>query len=160
MSKVYQPTFLALAARSAWKDYARIARAIVIVTGIATAGAIGLEILGLEALFGLVFNDRFTGAEPLVIILTVSFFFVGGLHIWIWPLLLSRGRIGQFTGYSIVAVVFGQYGAALLLFYGLSPATIWFAFGYVLSDMLLYALVLLHLRRRHHEFLKTWALKD
>jgi O-antigen/teichoic acid export membrane protein len=146
MNKVYLPTFLALAARGAWKEYARIARAITLTVGAATVMGIGFEVLSVETMLHLLFGNRFAGAEPLIVILSVPFFFVAGLHIWLWPFLVSQRSIAEFAWYSFIAIAVGQYGAAFTLYFNLSREVIWFGLGYVLSYGLLYSMMVFRFR--------------
>jgi O-antigen/teichoic acid export membrane protein len=138
MNKVYQPTFLGLLSRKELEEYRQTASKVIVNAGWFTITAVIAEILILRWLLQLAFGDLYTGAESSIIVLTVPFFFVAGMYMWIWPVLVHTGRLGTYTLYSLVAIVIGQYGLGVFLFWTMGENIVWFAVGYLVSYVILF----------------------
>ena len=149
-NKVCQPTLLSLLSKNSVELYRSWVKKIVLTAGSFTVIAVFAELLLLPWIFSVLLGEEFSGAISSIVILTVPFFFVAGLYVWVWPILLYKGEIGKYTIYSFVAILLGQYCIGIMLFQ-LTGAThvVWFALGYLLSYLILFALVCLDLLQKH-----------
>lgn len=147
-SKVYQPSLFVMLRDARRRDYQHTARKLVLGSLIFTALLIGGEIVFLPHLMNLLFGPGFAGAVPAIIVLTLPFFFVCGLFLWIWPALIFHGDIGRYTVFNLVAVLVGQYLFGVgLYFYTADVAG--FAIGYTLSYVMLYVFAMLYMRKKY-----------
>ncbi|MEO1998597.1 MAG: hypothetical protein ABGZ17_25410, partial [Planctomycetaceae bacterium] len=88
------------------------ARRLLLAASGVTACLLLLEIWILPLLNTHVLSADFSGITPLMLVLTVPFLFTAGFHLWIWPVVVHREYLPQFTTYSGVAVA-AHYGIAL-----------------------------------------------
>ena len=130
LAQVYTPRFLQLLAERAEAVYRRLALRVVVVTAAFTAVVLLGELLVLPWLMRVVLVDRFAGAESAVLVLTIPFFFVTGVHLWLWPLFVHSGRLGGVTAAHLAAGV-AQYVVMLALFAIVGPSPVAAAIGYV-----------------------------
>lgn len=153
-SKVYQPLLLRLLAEGRADEFRRNAGLLVRVAAALVVLGLALESVTLDALVARVVGPSFLPAVPAIMLLTVPLFFVVGLGLWTWPLLMHVGRIDTFVACSFVAVLAGQYALPLagIALVGGSAVT-WFAAGYLLYYVLLYARVLPRVAAIHPEAL-------
>jgi O-antigen/teichoic acid export membrane protein len=134
INKVYQPFFLQQLAANILGDYRLKAKKLLLFSGLFTIAMLVGEILLLPQFIAIVFGPKFLGAASTIIILTLPFFFVNGLFIWIWPVYLYTGKIKQYVVINLVAVITGQYGLSVLLYVLTGRHNVaWFAVGYVAS---------------------------
>lgn len=130
MNQVYFPRFMQLLADSRFKEFQVLARHATMAAAGITLTVLAVEWLGLRYFLQWVLTDKFTGAEPVIIILSATLFFIMGPYMWMWPVFVTTGRLGQFTGYSVVAGL-AQYGIAYTLFRVLGADPAWAAIGYL-----------------------------
>ena len=153
-NKVYQPVLMRLLGTGARAAFRRLATTIVTVAaGVVGAGLVA-EWLVLDPLVALVFGAPFVAAAPSIVLLTVPLFFVGGLYLWVWPLVLHAGEVRAYAVLSFVAVALCQYGVGPAAFWWTGGSSVaWLALGYLLSYVVLYAALIPRLLRRHADAL-------
>lgn len=154
LNKVYQPKFLAMLADGKHSAFIAKARKLTLATAGVTILMVIVEAIALPDLLAILFSADFIGASASIVLLSIPFFFVVGLSLWVWPLLVHHGRIGPFTLHSIVAVCIGQYGIPLSLacLFG-RPRIEWFALGYLCFYVILYTLTYLELVKNYSAYL-------
>jgi O-antigen/teichoic acid export membrane protein len=138
-AKVLQPLFMQLLAEGAVDRLRRFARRAAGSAAVGVATLLAVEAMLLEPLVRAVFGESFVAASSAIAFLTASAFFVFGLQLWAWPLVVSAGEARAYAATAFVAVAVGQYGvglAGLLLSPG-AGAT-WFAFSFLAADVLLW----------------------
>ena len=144
-NKVYQPRLMALLTANALSEYRRTAQKILMTTGLITGLLLALELPFMPLVNRYVLANKYAGAEGLVLLLTLPFFFVVGIHLWAWPVyLVHKDLIGRFTlatGIGVIAQHAG--GICLFLLFGSAWA---FGVGYVLYYVVGYMFVLLHMK--------------
>jgi O-antigen/teichoic acid export membrane protein len=157
-NKVLQPKLLRLLADGDLRQYRRMACAVVQRCALAVAALVLVEALLLDDVLTWTVGARFVAASSAVMILTVPLFFVFGLSLWTWPILLHRGEMRSFLLASFPAVLVGQYlvPAAAVLFAGRVDVA-WFAAGYLLYYVLLYARLLPRVRRMAPQAVPTFG---
>jgi O-antigen/teichoic acid export membrane protein len=132
IGRVYQPRLLVLLQR---RDHVQFVRTARFITGLA-AGLTGASLIGgimlLPHVAPMLGVDDVYGLTVCVAIMTLSFFFVAGLHSWILPVFVHAGRTSRCTVWGAVAVLAGQYtvGPALAQLTG-HPVAAWFCVGYL-----------------------------
>lgn len=158
VNQVYQPRCLELLASGAEGAYRALARRSVLWVTAALAGVLLGELLLLRPALSWLFADKFADSEGAIIILTFPVWFVLGVHLWLWPLFVHSGRLGQFTVMSLIA------GASQHLIYGLvlvvtGPAVsvAGLALGYLAHYLVLYPAAVLLARARHGAYLPRFG---
>ncbi len=146
MNQVYYPRFLELMSKGRFDEYRRLARRLVSRAGLLTVVILAGEALFLPTLLRVVLADRFAGAEPTIMVMTVTFFLVAGVHIWMWPLFVHSGRLGQYTACTYLSCA-SHYGVSIILFIMLGPVALAGGIGYLAYDLLLTLLAFLLLRK-------------
>jgi len=144
LNQVYWPRLLDLLRRDDHRRFRFEARRLLLAASGITAGLLLLQVWMLPLLNTHVLSAEFSGITPLMLVLTVPFFFAAGLHLWIWPIVIHREYLPRFTTYSGIAVA-AHYGLALG---GLAcfPTTILpAAVGYLAYYPVLYGLTCLSL---------------
>lgn len=151
-NKVYQPKFLRLLSIGNLSSYRLEAHRVLIASLAITMSLVVSELVFLPDALSLVFGPAFLESGPVIILLSLPFFFVSGVFLWIWPVLVFHGDVTRYTLYSAIAVILGQYllGIALFILTGRKDM-VWFAAGYAFSYVILYALTALHVRKRYRE---------
>lgn len=139
-AKVFQPLVLQLAAEGAAPRVRRFAGRAAALAAAGVALLLAVEALALEPLVRAFFGESFVAATGAIRLLTVPAFFVFGLHLWTWPLLVGAGEVRTYAATALVAVVAVQYGVGLagLVFFPGAGAT-WFAFSFLAADVCLWA---------------------
>lgn len=132
IGRVYQPRLYQMLQAGAHAEYAGAIRSLTTTAAALTVLAIAVELVTLPRIAGFLGVTDAQGLTASTAILTASFFFVGGLQIWIWPVFVSLGRLNRCMVYSAVAVLAGQYtiGPALVYLTGQS-SPVWFSVGYL-----------------------------
>lgn len=130
LNQVYYPRFLQLLSERAHDEYRRTARYILSRAGVFTGVLLALEAIFLAPIVKIVLADRFAGIESAIVTLTLPFFFVAGMYLWIWPALVYLGDLSTYTAYSYVACVV-QYGVSGALFVVFGSTVLGGAVGYV-----------------------------
>lgn len=151
-NKVYQPKFLRLLSIGNLVRYRQEARRIFVGGLVITAALVVGELVFLTDILSLVFGSAFLDAGPAIVLLSLPFFFVFGMFLWMWPVLVFHGDVTRYTVYNASAVILGQYllGMALFVLTG-KRDMMWFAAGYAFSYIILYGLTALHMRKRYRE---------
>lgn len=142
-SKVYQPLLLRLLAEGRSDEFGRRAAFLFRAAAFVVTLGLALELVTLEPLIRAVAGADYLPATAATMLLTVPVFFVVGIGLWAWPLVVHSGRVARFAAHALAAVLLGQYAVPLLglATFGGSAAT-WFALGYLLSYAILYATLL------------------
>lgn len=154
LNKIYQPQFLAMLAEGRRTAFIAKARKISLATAVATLLMVVGEVIVLPKFMLILFSAEFIGSISSIVLLSIPFFFVVGLSLWVWPLLVHYGHIGPFTFHSIIAVCVGQYGIPLALAGLLGhPRIEWFALGYLCFYVVLYSLTYLELIKKYSAYL-------
>jgi O-antigen/teichoic acid export membrane protein len=132
ISRVYQPRLLALLQSRDYEQFRATARVITSFSAVLTAGALVGGIVLVPYIAPMLGVDDALELTVCVTIMTFSFFFVAGLHTWIWPLFVHAGNTSRGTVWGGVAVLVGQYtiGPALAHMTGHAIAA-WFCLGYL-----------------------------
>jgi O-antigen/teichoic acid export membrane protein len=112
LNQVYWPRLLGLLRRDDSRAFRFEARRLLLAATGVTVCLLLLEIWILPLLNTHLLSAEFSGITPLMLVLTVPFLFTAGLHLWIWPIVVHREYLPQFTTYSGVAVA-AHYGIAL-----------------------------------------------
>jgi O-antigen/teichoic acid export membrane protein len=115
MNQVYFPTYMQMLSQGAFTAYRRLATKMLFAVLVFTAVVLAAEYLLLPHFVTLVLKGKFAGVEPLILIMTVPFFFGAGMYIWMWPLVLHFNLAGRFTFFCGLAVLC-QYGLGVALF--------------------------------------------
>lgn len=139
LNQVHQPRFMAWLAAGQALAYRALARRLVLAAAAATLALVGLGAVVLPWALPLVFGDKFRGAEPALLIMTVPFLFVTGVHLWLWPLFVHAGQLGRFTLLNVIAVA-AQYLTLGLAFIAAGPSAAGAAWGYLMYYVILYPL--------------------
>jgi len=115
-NQVYFPKFLELMSKKMKSEYGRLVGRILRMVAVLTAGLFLGEWLVFPHLIAPVMSEKFVGVglEMTVIIMTIPFFFVTGVQLWVWPMFVSGNRIGAFTVLTFVACIV-QYAVILIL---------------------------------------------
>jgi O-antigen/teichoic acid export membrane protein len=146
MNQVYFPTFMQMLSQGASASYRKLATRILVGALAVTVIILAVEYAALPYFVTLVLKGKFAGVEPVIVVMTIPFFFVTGMYIWMWPLVLHHNLAGRFTVYSALAVLV-QYGVGILgfrLFQSLGA----FTMGYVAHYVLLIGLLGILVHRR------------
>ncbi|MBL8080159.1 MAG: hypothetical protein JNM55_19475 [Anaerolineales bacterium] len=130
MNQVYFPRFMQLLSANSFQEYRKLILRSLSAAGFLTLVIIVGEWVGLKYFVKYVLTSKFAGAELAILILSSTLFFIVGFYIWLWPILIHNGKLGYFTGFSIVAG-FIQYliTVMLLQFSAADPASA--ALGYL-----------------------------
>lgn len=136
LNQVYLPYLLQLLARQAYQEYRRLARRLVTTIGLLTSVGLIFELLCLPWFIRFVLTDRFIGIEGSIVVLTLPFFLVTGIHLWVWPVFVHSGQLGLYTALNYLACL-AQYGLAVLWFYLFESSAIGAAWGYLAYELLL-----------------------
>ena len=112
LNQVYWPRLLDLLRRDEHRRFRFEARRLLLLASGVTAGLLLLQVWILPLLNTHVLSAEFSGITPLMLVLTGPFLFAAGLHLWIWPIVVHRGYLPQFTTFSGIAVAV-HYGLAL-----------------------------------------------
>jgi O-antigen/teichoic acid export membrane protein len=153
-NKVYQPLLMRLLATHALAAFRRVSTTIVTIAAGTVGVALVAEWLVLERLVTFALGPALVPAVPSIMVLTVPLFFVGGLYLWVWPLVLHTGEVRAYVGLSFASVLLCQYGVGPAAFWWTGGSSVvWLAFGYLLSYVALYAGLLARLLRRHADAL-------
>ncbi len=149
MNQVYQPRFMNLIKENAFEKYRLLAKRVMVGSAVFTVLVLLSEYTLLPLFIKYVLAGKFYGAQSAVMLLSATFFFVAGMHTWMWPLYVSRGQIGIYTMYSIGALA-AQYlvGVGLFIAFG-SQSVNWFACGYLSYYLVLFTLTYFQLRQAH-----------
>jgi O-antigen/teichoic acid export membrane protein len=156
LNQVYYPRFMELLAQKATVSYRYLAGRITLATGAFTLLIIILQLLFLEPILRILLLNRFAGAESAIIIMTVPFFFVAGVSIWLWPIFVHSGHLGKYTSFSLLACAV-QYIVATSLFLMLLPGPWMAAMGYLAYYIVLYLPAYLVARMNYPAYLPTVA---
>jgi len=115
-NQVYFPKFLELMSKKMKSEYGSLVGRILRMVAILTAMVFLGEWLVSPHLIAPVMSEKFVGVglEMTVIIMTIPFFFVTGVQLWVWPMFVSGNRIGAFTVLTFVACIV-QYAVILIL---------------------------------------------
>lgn len=151
-SKVYQPSLFAMLRENRFREYRHTAGRIVLGSAVLSALLLIGEMAFLPRLIDVLFGPAFAEALPAIIVLTLPFFFVCGLFLWIWPALVFHGDIGKYTLFSFVSILVAQYAFGIG-FYLYKTSITWFAIGYALSYVMLYGMAMHHMRKRYAELM-------
>lgn len=146
MNQVYYPRFLELMSQERLKEYRRLALRLLFGAGLLTLLAIAGEAVLLPTVIRVALGNRFSGAEGTVMVMTAQFFFVAGVHIWMWPLFVHSGKLARYTVYTYLAVV-GHYAVATVLFILLGPVSLAGGLGYLTYYLVLNFTAFLLLRK-------------
>lgn len=134
LNKVYQPFFLQQLVGNILGNYRRKAEKLLLFSALLTLALVAGEVLLLPQFIILVFGRDFLGATAAIIVLTIPFFFVNGLFLWIWPVYLYTGNIKRYVATNLLAVITGQYCLSVLLYVITGRDNVaWFAVGYMAS---------------------------
>ena len=112
MNQVYWPRLLELLRRDDKRAFRFETRRLLLGSAGITAGLLLLQIWTLPLLNTYVLSAEYSGITLLMLLLTVPFLFTAGFHLWIWPIVVHREYLPQFTTYSGIAVA-AHYGVAL-----------------------------------------------
>lgn len=139
-AKTLQPLVLQLRAAEDGVRLRELVRRMLQVAGLGTCALLVLELLWLRDLVAWLFGAGFVAAVPAIVLLTVPAFFVFGLFLWAWPLVIHAGEVRRYAAVGFAAVLLGQYGlgvgGAML---GFGGGATWLAAGYLTSELLLWA---------------------
>jgi O-antigen/teichoic acid export membrane protein len=139
-AKTLQPVFMQALAAGAAERMASFARRAVVLSALAVALVIALELMLLPLVLRTVLGESFGAALPAIAWLTVPVFFAFGLQLWAWPLVVTKGEVRAYAASAFAAVMLGQYALGLGGFLlGLGGSASWFAFVYATSEALLWA---------------------
>ncbi|MGB0384226.1 MAG: lipopolysaccharide biosynthesis protein [Ardenticatenaceae bacterium] len=149
LNQVYLPRFLELLAQRAHVEYRQLATRLLIGTGLFTVALIAIEGLLLPWVIKIALANRFAGVEGAVMVLTLPFFFVAGIYIWVWPIFIHFGQLGKYTIFNYLACL-AQYSLVILLFFVFEPTASQAALGYLVYYLVLMpgALFLVHRKKR------------
>jgi O-antigen/teichoic acid export membrane protein len=151
-NKVYQPLLLRLLAAEQAAEFRRNAGVLVRAAAVLVVAGLAFEAVALDGLVAWTVGPRFLPATAAIMLLTAPVFFVLGLGLWIWPVLVHQQRVESFVGCSFVAVLVGQYAVPLLgIQLAGGSAVTWFALGYLLYYVILYAALLPRVYGMHPE---------
>jgi O-antigen/teichoic acid export membrane protein len=143
MNQVYFPTFMQMLGQGSVASYRRLAGRIFVTVLLFTAATLALEAVGLPYFSQWVLKGKFAGVEPIIETLTIPFFFVTGMYIWMWPIVLHHGWAGRYTLYNAIALCI-QYGvgiAGFRIFSGLLPFTLGYVGNYVVLMGLTFGMI-------------------
>lgn len=136
LNQVYLPRFFGLLRERQFGVYRNLARKLLIGGAMVTLVALAGELTVLPWIFARLLPAEFRGIELTIAVLTVPMVGVLGVHLWIWPLLVHRGRIGHFTTISVLSVAAHYLITALLLAQGGSATAA--ALGYLSKYVVVY----------------------
>lgn len=147
LNQVHFPNLLRALTEGRLPDFRRLARKLCLMA----LGLTALFLAGEAALLPFfaehVLQGRFPGVEGAIMVLTVPFFLVTGMYIWLWPLVLHHNHANRFTYFSGIALVI-QYASSLLAFRAFH--SLWaFTTAYVAYYLAMVGLTWLFLRRVH-----------
>src|SRR5581483_11362319 len=120
----------------------RAARRIFLLSSAIGVALLAGEYVFLEPTIATIFGAQYVDAVPAVLILTTQIFFVCGVGLWAWPVIVYRGLVGRFVQVAVVSTAVGQY---LIPWLGTwvtrewAPA--WLAAGHCAHYVLLYAVL-------------------
>lgn len=146
MNQVYFPSFLRMLAERDLPGYRGLARRIALGTLALTAFFLAAEWVGLPYFTEYILGGKFPGVESVILVLTLPFFFVTGMYIWIWPLVLHHDLAGRYTLFNGLAVLL-QHGLGIWAFSEFARLEA-FAVGYLGHYVLLMGLAAILVHRR------------
>ncbi len=148
LNQVYQVRFLELLSQKDPRSYRRLATRLLGGSAFLTAGLVVGEAVLLRPALDLVFAGKFAQGEWPILLLTLPFVFVAGVHLWLWPFLIHTGQLGRFTAVNLLAVA-AQYAVTIGGFAWLGPNAAVAAAGYLAHYVVLYPIVA---RLEHRRF--------
>lgn len=138
-AKTLQPLLMQLLAAAEGARLHELAHRVLRLAALGTAVLLLVELAFLPELLRLLYGASSLPAAPAILLLSAAAFFVFGLNLWTWPLIVHAGAVRTFAATGFVAVLLGQYGIGLTgALLGSGGAT-WFAAGYLASEALLWA---------------------
>jgi O-antigen/teichoic acid export membrane protein len=143
-NQVRLPASLVLLREGRSSEFGRMVRGTLLAALGATVGLVLSSVVVLPAVIRAVVPE-YEGAAPVMALLAVPFFFVAGVHLWLWPLLLSARRLGDFAARSLLAAAI-QVLAFLALAELWRPSAIAGAISYVAYYVALYPPILVRER--------------
>jgi O-antigen/teichoic acid export membrane protein len=150
--QVYFPRLLSLLARQEFAEYRREARRLVagsvLFTAIAATGAaVVMPVLERHAL-----SSSYPGLTMPVIILTLPFAAVVGLHLWLWAALVHLSRLGLLVGAAVIAAGL-QLAGLVLLSRVFGDSALWGALTYLAYYGISYSVAIYRLHLQAPELL-------
>lgn len=136
LNQVYYPRLMELLTRGAIAEYRRLLRRLLSGATLFTAMILVFEAITLPFLLPFVLTHRFAGAEGAIMVLTVPFFFVAGVHTWLWPIFVHSGKLGAYTTFNYIACL-AQYALTIALFRMFGQAPLYPAWGYLVYYLVL-----------------------
>ncbi|HEX7168580.1 MAG TPA: oligosaccharide flippase family protein [Acidimicrobiales bacterium] len=146
INQVQMPRLLAMFRAGDEARLSRDFRRFVAGAGALTAMIVAGGVFVLPSVVDVLF-PAYDGMAPIATVLAVAFFFVTGVHVWVWPWLLTRGGLGRFAVRAFVASV-AQPAVAVATAAGGLRAGLAGAAGYVAYYVILYPWTVGDLRRR------------
>lgn len=98
------------------------------------------------ALLSTALSAEFAPANAIIIVLTIPVLFVGGMSLWLWPLIIFYGDAPICDAERRRNI--GQYALGIGFFLVGNNGPIWFAVGYAASYAILYGLLGLEFGRK------------
>lgn len=157
LNQVYFPKMLEWLAYKQYHAYRALARRFLVWTAVATLGFLGLQALLMPTIVEVVFRNRFVGVTEPIMILTIPFFFVMGMHMWMWPVFVHSGKLGRFTMANYLACMV-QYGFPIALFSILGASAAVISLGYLGYYVVLIGAALVLITRDYPEVVPTIIL--
>lgn len=146
--KFYQPLFLKASTEGNSEKFKKFARAVL-------HAAIGLgliivaaELCFLDTILKFFFAPGFSESWSMIVTLSFPIIFAVGVNLWLWPLLISSGKLKFYTLVSFLATILLQYAIpALFQFMWNREDAFLFALGYTVSFAVTFGVCLLWVRR-------------
>ncbi|MBX7142930.1 MAG: oligosaccharide flippase family protein [Oligoflexia bacterium] len=151
--KFYQPLFLKASAEGNAQKFKKFSRGLLQAAVFIGIAIIFGEVLFLKDFLKLFFAPGFGDSYSMVLVLSIPVIFSLGVNLWLWPLLLSCGKMRFYTLVSFSATLLFQYAIpALVQIFSERVDSLLFAFGYTLSFALTYILCLMWVKRQMPEY--------
>jgi O-antigen/teichoic acid export membrane protein len=130
-NKAFQADMFAWLARAAADAYRTFALRLALIASGATALVLGGAYYLLPSLLEVIVGDAYLQAINAILWLCIPVFFIFGIQLWMWPILVVNNRLAVYAGLHVASVAIFQYLLSLTVVStaGVATASV-FALGY------------------------------
>ena len=122
LQQVLMPRFFQFLADHKKKEFHLLAKQLVLFAAAFTMTAFIGALVTLPFINQYFLHNQYPYLNYCVAILCLTFFFIAGIHIWLWPLLMQDKKIVEFSWFSLCAAALQWVATAALFYAGIHAA--------------------------------------